>query len=128
MYQNCLLSALKMDCYIRDWGLDTKKHAPFLRDTVQQMISYASTSIRNRARTQFARSHGGRSDTQRGAVTWLGMHAFHAALSRKAARYSLLLKWLQSVLKQPLNRRYARRFKSVTAEGLATIAPIYTRL
>ncbi|KAJ7761910.1 hypothetical protein DFH07DRAFT_413246 [Mycena maculata] len=142
IYQNFLLSALKMNGYIRDWGLDTKKHAPFLRDTVEQMIIYASAAIRNKASTQFSKTHGGRSDVQKTAVTWcvsrlhvvlrkslrgfrrLGLHAFHTVLSRKPARYSSLLKDLQAYLGKPLNRRYGRRFEAVTREGLAELAPI----
>lgn len=54
----------------------------------------------------------------------LGMHAFHAVLARKPARYSSVLKLLQSYLAQPINRRYARRFKGLTREGLAELAPI----
>ncbi|KAJ7928904.1 hypothetical protein B0H13DRAFT_1596986 [Mycena leptocephala] len=115
---------MKMNGYIRDWGLDTKTHAPFLRDTVQQMISYCLAAIRNKSSTQFAKSHGGRSDIQKTAVTWLGMHAFHAVLSQKPARYTSLLKMLQSFLARPLYRRYSRRFKALIRHGLAELAPI----
>ncbi|KAJ6531933.1 hypothetical protein B0H19DRAFT_966007 [Mycena capillaripes] len=117
---------MKMNGYIRDCGLDTNRHAPFLRDTVRQMISYCLAAIRNKASTQFAKAHGGRSDIQKAAVTWyvLGMHAFHAVLSRKPARYSSLLKTLQFFLARPLNRRYGRRFKALTRQGLAELAPI----
>ncbi|KAJ6576633.1 hypothetical protein DFH09DRAFT_914731, partial [Mycena vulgaris] len=115
---------LKMNGYIRDWGLDTNIHASFLRDTVQQMISYSAAAIRNKASTQFAKVHGGRSDIQKAAVTWLGMHAFHTVLSQKPARYSSLLKMLKDGLDKPHNRRFARRFKVLAKEGLAELAPI----
>ncbi|KAJ7707575.1 hypothetical protein B0H17DRAFT_917645, partial [Mycena rosella] len=115
---------LKMNGYIRDWGLDTNRHAPFLLDTVKQMISYCSAAIRNKASIQFAQAHGGRSDIQKAAVTWLGMHAFHTVLSQKPARYASLLKMLKAGLEKFHNRRYARRFKALTREGLAELAPI----
>ncbi|KAJ6507995.1 hypothetical protein C8R47DRAFT_966402, partial [Mycena vitilis] len=117
---------LKMNGYIRDWGLDTNRNATFLRDTVEQMISYCLAAIRNKSSTQFAKANGGSCDIQKAAVTWyvLGMHAFHAVLSRKPAKYSSLLKMLHSHLARPLHRRYGRRFKALVKEGLAELAPI----
>ncbi|KAJ7903394.1 hypothetical protein B0H14DRAFT_2328569, partial [Mycena olivaceomarginata] len=115
---------LKMNGYIRDWGLDTNKHASFLQDVVQQMISYCLAAIRNKSSTQFAKDHGGKTEIQKTAVTWLGIHAFHAVLSQKPARYSSLLRTLQSFLARPLHRRYSRRFKTLTRQGLAELNPI----
>ncbi|KAJ7126860.1 hypothetical protein C8R44DRAFT_591212, partial [Mycena epipterygia] len=112
---------LKMNGYIRDWGLDTHKHASFLGDTVQQMISYSSAAILNKSSTQFAKAHGGRSDIQKAAVTWLGLHAFHTVLSLKPARYSSLLTKLKASLDHPRNHRYKRRFRVLTREGLAQL-------
>ncbi|KAF8206270.1 hypothetical protein K438DRAFT_1578054 [Mycena galopus ATCC 62051] len=115
---------MKMNAYIRDWGLDTSKHTSFLQDVVHQMISYCLAAIRNRSSTQFTKTHGGKSEIQKTAVTWLGMHAFHAVLSQKSARYSSLLRILQFFLARPLHRRYGRRFKTLVRQGLEELAPI----
>ncbi|KAJ7650137.1 hypothetical protein FB45DRAFT_10612 [Roridomyces roridus] len=113
-----------MNGYICEWGLDTRKSAAFLRDTVQQMISYSLVVIRNKASTRFSVSHGGKADVQKSAVTWLGMHAFHAIFSRRPARYAELLRMLNAYLAKPLNGRYARRFRRLTTEGLGDMTPI----
>ncbi|KAF7374776.1 Telomerase reverse transcriptase [Mycena sanguinolenta] len=124
IYQNFLLSAMKMNGYIRDWGLHTNKHASFLQDVVEQMISYCLAAIRNRSSTQFSTAHGGKSEVQKTAVTWLGKHAFHTVLSQKPARYSALLRVLHTFLSRPLQRRFARRFRTLVKQGLAELAPI----
>ncbi|KAJ7261829.1 hypothetical protein B0H12DRAFT_1013226 [Mycena haematopus] len=129
---------MKMNAYIRDWGLHTNKRflqgehfmfyfaKMFIRfeDVVEQMISYCLAAIRNRSSTQFSKAHGGKSEIQKAAVTWLGKHAFHAVLSQKPARYQSLLRVLQSFLSRPLHRRYGRRFKALVKLGLAELAPI----
>ena len=54
-------------------------------------------------------------------VLRLGLHAFHAVLSRKPHAYARLLKALSFEIALPKYRRLKQQFRPVVAEGLSTI-------
>ncbi|CAK5268459.1 unnamed protein product [Mycena citricolor] len=128
IYQNFLLCALKMNSYLSEWGIDVRRHTPFIWTTIQQMVFYSWAATRNKSTTQFAAAHGARCVTQKAAATWLGMHAFHTVLMRKPTNYEPLLKLIHAQLHRPPYTRYSRRFRSITQQALMDLAPIYARL
>jgi len=121
VYQNFLLSAMKMHHYLREWGLNVTKSACFIRNTVQQMIKYTYTTMRNKASNKVATASGGRCDIQRAQVIWLGTHAFHTVFSRKSHTYPQLIKGLELELSRPRNRRLRKQFRGIVKEGLTTL-------
>ncbi|KAF7292779.1 Telomerase reverse transcriptase [Mycena indigotica] len=114
IYENFLLCALKMHFYLRGWGLDTRKHARFLWETIRQMINYCYHSITNKSATTLAARHGGRANVDKSVLTWLGSQAFHAILSKRPTRYAEVIKRLKAYNATPRGQRYARRFRKLT--------------
>jgi len=124
IYQNFVLVAMKMHLYIRDWGISTNKSSKFIRDSVHQVIRYAYASMRNKASNKVARTSAGKCDIEKDHVIWLGTHAFHAVLSRKAPNYPALLRYLAFELALSRHKRSRKRFRMLVREGLISMAQI----
>ncbi|KAG7089455.1 hypothetical protein E1B28_011140 [Marasmius oreades] len=124
VYQNFLIAALKMHCFLRHWDAKAKKNKDFIHETVKQMFSYCFVSIRNKTLNKVARDNLASISIQKADVVWLGTHAFHTILSRKAAHYHRLLRSLSFELALPKNKRRARRFKGLVREGFAAFPSI----
>ncbi|KAI8969503.1 hypothetical protein BD414DRAFT_428477 [Trametes punicea] len=112
---------MKMHHYLRQWRLDVSKHHAFVLKTIRQSIRFAYQSARSKASHRLARTHDARVDLQERQVTWLGLHAFHAVLSRKPQAYARLLKVLTFELSLPRYRHLRKRFRRVVTEGLSTL-------
>lgn len=85
IYQNLLLSAMKMHCYLREWGVDWHKHIGFIRsthnilnkfhklitffqETVQKMVEHPFSFLRAQFRKKL--SIPNRAGFQKEAVLW----------------------------------------------------------
>ncbi|GJE88721.1 telomerase reverse transcriptase [Phanerochaete sordida] len=123
IYQNFLISAMKMHHYIHSWKLDAEKHASFLLSTIHQMIRYTHSTMRNKAQGRVSRAVGGQFITERNVVVWLGTHAFHAVLSRKSHGYDRVLKSLAFELGLARSKRMRRRLGRTLkeAQGLFSV-------
>ncbi|THG96236.1 hypothetical protein EW026_g5564 [Hermanssonia centrifuga] len=95
IYQNFLLTAMKMHYYIRIWKLDLSRSSAFILSTVRQMIRYAYATMRVKALNKISKACGGQCEAQKAPVLWLGTHAFHTVLSRKSHAYCGILKSLE---------------------------------
>jgi len=124
IYQNFLLTAMKMHQYIRSWGINMTKSSKFIQNSVRQVIRYAYATIRNKASNKVARASAGKCEIQKDHVIWLGTHAFHAVLSRKAHNYPSLLRHLTFELSLPRHKRFRQRFRALVREGLVSMAQI----
>lgn len=86
IYQNFILTAMKIHQYIRNWGISTTKSSNFIQsnslptspwpsywsslDSVRQVIRYAYTTIRNKATNKVARVSAGKCEIQKDHVIW----------------------------------------------------------
>ncbi|KAI0955894.1 hypothetical protein AcV7_006436 [Taiwanofungus camphoratus] len=122
IYQNFMISAMKMHHYLCHWGLDTRKNFTFIHNTVRQMIRYTYTAMQNKASNRVAKASGGHCEAKQIHVFWLGTCAFHTVLSRKIQRYQQLIKALEFELALPRYRGLKKQFRDVVKEGLATLA------
>ncbi|GAA5971226.1 hypothetical protein JCM11641_004195 [Rhodosporidiobolus odoratus] len=102
VYRAMLVVALKFQAYAQEWGLDPRQKADFLLKTIQQIVSFAYSTLVNRARAKKARLLKVEFTLKQVWVNWLSYHAFHRILSRRATVYSHLLDVLSSELKKPL--------------------------
>ncbi|KAL9714258.1 Telomerase reverse transcriptase [Leucoagaricus gongylophorus] len=123
IYQNFLVAAMKMHCYLREWppGWHEQRTSLVCR-TVQKMIIGLMHS-------QARRLSGDDDDDDddgfvRKVVTWLGYHAFHEILSRKPARYGVIIGWLKSQLNNPRYRGCEKRFRALVHEGLLGVTNV----
>ncbi|CCM03069.1 uncharacterized protein FIBRA_05189 [Fibroporia radiculosa] len=121
IYQNFLLTAMKMHHYLHQWGLNTKKSSPFLRNTIHQVIRYTYAAMRNKATNRVAKASEGRFVVQQAQTIWMGTHAFHTVLSRKPHTYANLIKWLKLELMRPRSRRLKKEFRGIVKEGLTML-------
>ncbi|KAI0690147.1 hypothetical protein BC835DRAFT_1281486 [Cytidiella melzeri] len=112
---------MKMHHYLRSWKFDTRKGSAFLTNTIRQMIKYTYTSMRNNALNKVAKASGGRCETQKAVVLWLGAHAFHTALCCKSQAYQAVLRSLEFDLSLPQYRRVRKRMRKVVREGQEVI-------
>jgi len=152
IYQNFLVTAVKMHEYLQDWGPGRWINYIFLRsksETVNSglaLTSKSQVSLRKpllttihlfgfraderKMKTEFARrpSSGELYDprTRQGneLLCSLGHHAFLHVLSRKPTRYGTILKWLGLEIRRGKYRRYLRKFRTVVKEGQAGLAHI----
>ncbi|OJA16662.1 hypothetical protein AZE42_09265, partial [Rhizopogon vesiculosus] len=144
VYQNSIISAIKMHHYLMSWGINVAKNAKFLHATIRQVTRYTHATIDVKSRSKVARANGGTCDLQKGSVIWwvihfcrctapliveilrLGTHAFYTVLSKKHEVYgtSTLLKSLQFELSLSCNKRLKHRFKKVVKEGLEGVAAL----
>ncbi|KAF5359331.1 hypothetical protein D9756_003256 [Leucocoprinus leucothites] len=69
IYQNLLLAAMKMHCYLREWDTGWHKHTGFIRGTVQKMIDASFASMRSQAKRRQLTSSGTKF-LKKEAVTW----------------------------------------------------------
>ncbi|TCD64911.1 hypothetical protein EIP91_003447 [Steccherinum ochraceum] len=118
VYRNFMSVAMKMHYYLRSWKLDIAKSSRFLQKSIHQIIVYAHAAMKNKAEHKIAKASSAQFDVQKIQVLWLGTHAFHTVLSRKAHVYTQVLKALEFELSLPRYRRFKRRFRAVTKDGL----------
>ncbi|KAL0579065.1 Telomerase reverse transcriptase, partial [Marasmius crinis-equi] len=124
VYQNFLIAAMKMHCYLRHWDIKAKRNKGFIHETVKQMFSYCFVSIRNKTLNKVARENKASIALQKRDVIWLGTHAFHTVLSRKPTQYRTLLRSLSFELALPQNKRRSRRFRSLVKEAFVEFSSI----
>ncbi|KAH9481585.1 Telomerase reverse transcriptase [Psilocybe cubensis] len=124
IYQNLLLTALKMDAYISALGEGGKKNTAFLRSVIQKTIVYKYTSVRMHARSEGNQNDGTNSDIHKEAVMWLGNHAFQYILSRKPQKYKALVWWLKVEMGRMKRKSYCYQFKELVTEGQKDFAVI----
>ncbi|CAA7267063.1 unnamed protein product [Cyclocybe aegerita] len=124
LYQNLLMTAVKMHEYIRDWSANRRRNNTFLQNVIRKTILYNYTSLRTQAMRRGAPASEKGPEIHKEAATWLGMHAFHHVLSRRPYKYGSLLKWLESELRRSKCRRFSRRFSKLVKEGQAGLAQI----
>jgi hypothetical protein len=88
IYQNFVLSAMKMHGYIRTWRINVHKSIKFIRsasdyiscllmsvlktllDTIRDMINYTYSSIQSKSRGPLAKRNGARCNIQKLHVLW----------------------------------------------------------
>ncbi|KAF7979113.1 hypothetical protein HWV62_43323 [Athelia sp. TMB] len=124
VYQNFVLTAMKMHRYIRTWGINTIKNSAFIERAIQQIILHTYTSIRNKGSNHVARVSAGRCEILKTHVNWLGTHAFYTVLARKSFCYAAVVRHLKFDLCLPRQRVSRRRFRSLVKEGLASMTHI----
>ncbi|KZT07773.1 uncharacterized protein LAESUDRAFT_651052 [Laetiporus sulphureus 93-53] len=112
---------MKMHHYLRQWGINVKKHNKFIQNTVQRMLKYTYTTMRNKATNRVAKASGGRCEVSEVQVIWLGTHAFFTVFSRKPHAYPQLVAWLQFQLSLPRNQRLKKQFNGIVKDGLQTL-------
>lgn len=114
IYQNSLMTAMKMHEYLRTWSLNGKRNNIFLRDAIRRAAMYNYTSVRAQSR----RKGCVHPNIHKEAVLWLNNHAFHHILSHKPHSYKLLLVYLDFEISRPKYRhRYHRKFKSLVKDA-----------
>ncbi|KAF7773358.1 hypothetical protein Agabi119p4_5525 [Agaricus bisporus var. burnettii] len=118
IYQNLLLAAMKMHCYLREWSTRQCGSSKLIRSTVQKMIYHSLTSSRKGRKE---RSHG---FIQKTAVMWLGYYAFYEIFSRKSTQYRALTLWLKRELDRPIYRSCEKRFCGLAKDGLLRMSGI----
>ncbi|KAF5367406.1 hypothetical protein D9758_003636 [Tetrapyrgos nigripes] len=124
IYQNFLLSAMKMYVYVRDWGLSTKSNERFILGITKQMICCCVVTVRNSGSSKLARDHKGQVSVQQQDITWLATHAFHTIFSRTPHRYTLFLRHMATELSRPRHWRRAERFRKVVKDSSNALAHI----
>lgn len=87
IFQNFVLTAMKMHRYIRNWGINANKSSDFIKgelfvpsyvillltlakDCIRQMVHYAYAAIKSKASNKVARSSDASCDIQKVHVTW----------------------------------------------------------
>ncbi|KAF5391483.1 hypothetical protein D9757_002434 [Collybiopsis confluens] len=122
IYQHFLLSAMKMDGYIRDWdGKLRRETEKLIRNTTQQMFSHCYSAIRSKALNHIAKLNECQVEVQKADVMWLGAHAFHRVLSRRPNRYLSLLRSLAFDLNRGKNHNRYKRFRNVLRGALENL-------
>ncbi|KAG8935507.1 hypothetical protein FRC02_007866 [Tulasnella sp. 418] len=94
VYQNFIITAMKMHSYITSWGIDTSIHTKFIYTTICEVIRFTFGNICNKVRSKLARKSGARLAIEKVSVRWLGLHAFHRVLNRKQTKFRELLELL----------------------------------
>jgi telomerase reverse transcriptase len=125
IYQNFLLTAMKMDAYVRDW--EGKRHRgthKLVKDAIKQVSSYCFSAMRSKALNRIAQANNRRFDVQKADVLWLGAHAFHKVFSRRPQKYTSLLRTLAFDLKRGKNRNRYKKFQKVISDGLEKMMSI----
>jgi telomerase reverse transcriptase len=122
VYQNFIVSAMKMHHYLMAWGIDVGKNTKLLRDAIGHTARCAYSAMRQ----QYSSPNGRTCDLQKSSVIWLGMHAFYTVLSKKPAIYgtSTLLQYLQFQVSLSRNKQLRRRMRNVVKDGLLGVAAL----
>ncbi|KAF9446607.1 hypothetical protein P691DRAFT_803656 [Macrolepiota fuliginosa MF-IS2] len=107
---------MKMHCYLREWGIECRKHVGFIRGTIQKMINHSFSSLCAQSQRKLSKSHSG--SMKKEAVLWLGYHAFREILSRKPSRYKALIMWLKSEMHSSRYRMCEKKLRTVVRDGL----------
>lgn len=119
IYQNMLLTALKMQQYLVESKLLSRNNTAFVHKAIQRIVNVSYSSVLAQAKRK-ARLNGGRDipcSIKKPATLWLGYQAFHHVLSHKAQYFRALLPLLEKELHRVQNRSYKRRFKQLVREG-----------
>ncbi|KZT22068.1 hypothetical protein NEOLEDRAFT_1072414 [Neolentinus lepideus HHB14362 ss-1] len=115
---------MKMHHYVRSLALDVRRKTKFLHSSIKQILQSTHAAIRNKATNKVAQSNGAICKVDKKVVLFLGTHAFHLVLSCKPEVYSRLVKLLAFELSLPKNRILQSRYRSVLAEGQATVTQL----
>ncbi|KAF7974772.1 hypothetical protein HWV62_11243 [Athelia sp. TMB] len=111
VYQNFVLTAMKMHRYIRTWGINTIKNSAFIERAIQQIILHTYTSIRNKGSNHVARVSAGRCEI-------LKTHARDARiLHRLGAQVVLLRCGGEAPQIRPVSAASARVSSAVSLPG-----------
>ncbi|KAF5327773.1 hypothetical protein D9619_004557 [Psilocybe cf. subviscida] len=124
IFQNLLLTAMKMHEYICDWGAHRRLNEPFLRSVIEKVIMLNYTTVLGQIRRQMAQIKADDTHIQKKAVTWLGYRAFYLVLSRKGNLYSPIVKWLCLEQKRGKYRLYQRRYQTLVKDAQVVFAQI----
>lgn len=126
VYQNFIVSAMKMHCYLMAWGINIAKYTKFLHNTIGYTTRYASSMIYRQSRRKASRQNGRTCDLEKRSVMWLGMHAFYTILSKKPEVYgtSTLLKCLKFDLALYRDKKSRHQLQNVVKDGLSGVAAL----
>ncbi|RXW18136.1 hypothetical protein EST38_g7715 [Candolleomyces aberdarensis] len=119
IYQNMLLSALRMQEYLSEAKFLLHRNAAFVYKTIQKIAQLSYRSIQSQLKRK-AKLNNGQPvpcDIKKPAALWLAYHAFHHVFAKKTQLYGKILPLLERDLNRVQNRGYRRRFKFLPREG-----------
>ena len=123
VYQNFLLAAVKLHCFIAAASGDGRGGRPspkLVHAAIAQGVRFMEDAVRRHSAVARA-TLGAQGRIQRGHVRFLGYRAFFEILKRKQARHAGTLKRLERELRAPGMRAVARTLEAVVDERLSSV-------
>ncbi|KAF9520604.1 hypothetical protein BS47DRAFT_1287048 [Hydnum rufescens UP504] len=109
---------MKMHQYLKNWGTDIDQNHHYLLAVINKTLHFTWYSIRNRVTSPLGKENDAYCRVSDVELTWLGLYAFHATLSRKPTSYRRLLSSLMFSLQLPKYAKTRKALEPLAARGL----------